>query len=163
MYKLPVVLPVMFMSTLLLGQANTPHLEPLPVSTDGYMVGRHLRRLDFAARECGGSFNSAKVDLLDRAGQAQASQNGLSIYLARSSNGFNDEGKWLMPLRGTDEVCQRLYKLYGPNGITIRGAYDPTANSKPAEAKAWWAGLGITPRQEPKASRPKRAERYPRR
>jgi hypothetical protein len=157
--KLQAVLPVIVVSTLLLGQADTPQLDPLPASTDGYMVGRHLKRLEFASSECGGSFNSAKVDLVDRAAQAQASQNGLSMYLARSNNGFNDEGKWLVPLRGTNEVCQRLYKLYGPNGISIRGAYDPTVNmlsNKPAEPKAWWTAVGITPRQQTNGSRPKR-------
>jgi hypothetical protein len=158
-HKVLATLPVVVFSTLLLGQADVSQLEPLPLSSDGYMVGRHLKRLQFASRECGGSFDATKVELFDRATQLRADLGALRIYDARSSKGFKDEAARLGPLRGTDEICQRLYRLYGPNGITARGAYDPTiiGLGRPAAPRPWWAAVDIVPRPQPKDSRPKRS------
>src|SRR5262245_8590355 len=123
------------------------------------MVGRHLKRLQFASRECGGSFDATKVELFDRATQLHADVSALKIYSGRSSKGFKDEGERLGPLRVTNEICQRLYKLYGPNGITARGAYDPTTIGlgRPAAPRPWWAAVDVVPRPQPKDSRPKRS------
>jgi hypothetical protein len=146
------------LSTLLLGQADVSQLDPLPLSSDGYMVGRHLGRLQFASRECGGSFDSTKVELFDRATQLGADLGALKIFNGRSSNGLKDEGTRLEALRGTNEICQRLYKLYGPNGITARGAYDPTTIGlgRPAAPRPWWAAVNIVPHPQRKDTRPKR-------
>jgi len=158
-HKVLTVLAIASSSTLLLGQADVSQLEPLPLSSDGYTVGRHLKRLQFASRECGGSYNAAKVELFDRATQLGAAFGAHKIYDSRSSKGLVDEGARLGGLRGSDEVCQRLYKLYGPNGITARGAYDPTTTglNKSAAPRPWWGAVGIVPRPQPKDSRPKRS------
>ena len=159
MQKMLTVLAVVGSSTLLLGQADVSQLDPLPLSSDGYMVGRHLGRLQFASRECGGSFDATKVELFDRATQLGADLSAMRIYHGRSSKGANDEGTRLATLRGTDEICQRLYKLYGPSGISARGAYDPTTIglNRPAAPRPWWAAADIVPRPQRKDSRPKRS------
>jgi hypothetical protein len=145
-HRLLAVLAMVFLSALLLGQTDVPQLEPLPKSSDGYMVGRHLRRLEFASRECGGSSDSTKAVLFfDAATHLRTDLSGFGLYQARRSQGFADEGKRLTPLLVTDEVCLRFYKLYGPHGISFRGAYDPTkiGRGNPAEPRAWWTAAGI--------------------
>ena len=99
-------------------------LDELVVENDAVTLGRHVARLHHAARNCGGGFNEARVDVF---GEASARLRDYRNY----SDAYNAEARHLpgyQRFRGHDATCQRLYAFYGPRGSTARHAYSPLRN-----------------------------------